>query len=218
MEGHFNSCETIQKALIALLDNELSEVEAAAARVHLGVCPGCRQHFESLRQTVRAADAWAIEGTDILQRLEYQIASEAKPASSRVALTAQQVSDLLWTRVTAEQLAQALCVYQQDGVGSRRSTEDTGSVAEQRTGEPNSTEQTSPVKMPTETDSQNDFWAVLGEMRALRTEIQQLRGEVGTLRRLLSVTQQTPIKTSRPLSPPQLMPLALPDNCGIGLL
>jgi hypothetical protein len=80
-------------------------------------------------------------------------------------------------------------------------------------------ETASPITEPEAVVSQEDLQAVLSEMRALRNEIQELRGEVGTLRRLLAASRQAaPPKVYRPLSPPQMMPLALPETSGIILL
>jgi hypothetical protein len=81
------------------------------------------------------------------------------------------------------------------------------------------TTQTTKAIEPVEPVEQDDLRAVLTEMRTLRAEIQELRSEVGTLRRLLSATQNVkPVAPRRPLSPAPMMPLALPENTGIGLL
>jgi anti-sigma factor RsiW len=161
LDSKSSPCEIIHAHITALLDDELSQTDAATLRSHIRGCALCTQAFEQIQQTLKTADAWNIQGsydasntvgTDLWEALEKQIAPESNNASP-------------------------------------------------------------------ESVSQDDLRGVLTEMRALRTEIQELRGEVGLLRRLLSATRQAaPAKSYRPLSSPQMMPLPLPENSGIGLL
>jgi anti-sigma factor RsiW len=152
LDSKSSPCEIIQAHITALLDDELTQSDAATLRSHIAGCGVCAQAFEQIQQTLKTVDAWNAAGSDIWQAVEERITPET----------------------------------------------DT---------------------IPRETVSQDDLRAVLTEMRALRTEIQELRGEVGSLRRLLSATRQSaPAMNARPHSSPQMMPLPLPENSGIGLL
>ncbi|MES2464771.1 MAG: zf-HC2 domain-containing protein [Armatimonadota bacterium] len=192
------TCETIQAGMTALLDNELAPGEAAALRSHIAGCAVCAPVFAQVEKTVQLAHSWKAEGADIWEAVERRLTSSldnALPQSLAPLRSRSHLSEILTTKrkVTAEQLAEA----------GAQATEDAAKSAEE----------------PAGTINQEDLRAVLTEMRALRTEIQELRGEVGTLRRLLSATRQAaPAKGYRPLSPPQLMPLALPEDSGFGLL
>ncbi len=52
------SCRGVRRQFSAYLDQELPAAESRAVATHLGRCPACREHWESLRQSVqRLADA-----------------------------------------------------------------------------------------------------------------------------------------------------------------
>jgi hypothetical protein len=72
------SCRGVRGRFSAYLDQELPAVESRAVATHLGRCPACREHWESLRESVQLlAEAPRLASPDrvairVLDRLEIE--------------------------------------------------------------------------------------------------------------------------------------------------
>ncbi len=70
-------CKTTRGQWMAQRDGELSPEATAQLRAHLEGCPECVKACAALEATLQAADAWAVDGSDVWASINQVIALES---------------------------------------------------------------------------------------------------------------------------------------------
>ena len=70
------TCESVQAALTALLDTELSADAAADATQHLAECSACAKVYAENRAVREMASAWSVDAPDISAHIQSAIAAD----------------------------------------------------------------------------------------------------------------------------------------------